>query len=271
MLRLRYHSTTTIPVEAECITPDQLADKSVAGIARLPVQHGNCSVPLGEFFAAEGDASDRELVIEGDCSRVKWIGAGMKTGQITIQGAAGMHLGAEMAGGSIQVYGQVGDWAGAEMRGGRIRIHGNAGHLVGGAYRGSRIGMRGGVILVDGNAGNEIGGSMRRGLIAIGGQAGDFAGVALVAGTVILFGEPGIRMGAGMKRGSILTFASQPALLPTFRLACVYRPVFPRLYLQQLKAWGFAVPETIREGSYRRYCGDLVGVGKGEILHWQPD
>src|SRR5262245_24797325 len=150
MLLLKYHSTTAIPVEAEIITPDNLASKSAAEAAALPVQHGNVEAPLGEFFAVEGDASDQDIVIEGDCSRVKWIGAGMKSGRITLRGNAGMHLGSEMAGGEIHVHGGAGDWVGAEMRGGRIRIHGNAGHLVGAAYRGSRAGMRGGVILVEG-------------------------------------------------------------------------------------------------------------------------
>src|SRR5438067_7955366 len=166
MLLLKYKSTTTIPVEAECITPDNLAGKSPADIAALPVQHGNAQVPLGEFFAVEGDAADREIVIEGDCSRVKLIGSGMTTGRITVRGDIGMHLGAEMKGGEIHVHGRAGDWVGAEMKGGRIHVHGDAGHLVGAAYRGSRHGMRGGVILVDGKAGNEIGGTMRRGFIA---------------------------------------------------------------------------------------------------------
>src|SRR5713101_7435548 len=178
MLRLKFTSTTTIPLEAEVITPDHLAGKSAGEIAALPLQHGNMQVPLGEFFQVEGEASEGAIVMEGDCSRVKWIGSGMARGSITIQGDAGMHLG-------------------AEMQGGRIHVHGNAGHLVGGAYRGSRAGMRGGVILVDGNAGNEIGGTMRRGFIAIGGEAGDFVAVSLIAGTVFVFGKPGIRIGAG--------------------------------------------------------------------------
>src|SRR5258708_4361554 len=51
MLRLRYHGTTTIPVEAECITPDNLAGKTPAEISALPVQHGNAPAPLGQFFS----------------------------------------------------------------------------------------------------------------------------------------------------------------------------------------------------------------------------
>jgi formylmethanofuran dehydrogenase subunit C len=269
MLLLKYKGATTIPVEAECVTPDNLAGKSAAEVAALPVQHGNAPAPLGEFFTVAGSADDGEVVLEGDCGRVKWVGAGMTRGRITVRGDVGMHLGAEMRGGEILVYGRAGDWVGAEMRGGRIHVHGDAGHLVGGAYRGSAVGMRGGAILVDGKAGNEVGGSMRRGLIAVGGDSGDFPGVSLVAGSVFVFGQPGLRAGAGMKRGTLAVFGGRAALLPTFRADCAYRPVFLRLYLRQLRAWGFNVPEPYLHGSYRRYSGDLVALGKGEILQWE--
>jgi formylmethanofuran dehydrogenase subunit C len=270
MLTLTYRATTTIPVEAECLTPDQLAGKSAAEVEALPVQHGNRQVPLAEFFTVRGDAGDGELHIEGDCSRVKWIGAGMTTGRITVHGPVGMHLGAEMSGGAIEVHGNAGDWAGAEMRGGRIHIHGDAGHLVGAAYRGSRRGMRGGVILVDGQAGNEVGATMRRGFIAIGGDCGDFAGVNLIAGSLFLFGTPGLRVAAGMKRGTVALFGALPPLLPTFRFDCAYRPVFIELYLQHLRTLGFRLPPAIDTGSFRRFSGDLVSLGKGEVLHWHP-
>lgn len=268
MLHLRYRHTTAVPVEAECLTPDALAGKSVADIEALPVQHGNREEPLGEFFSVTGDAADGQLRIEGDCSRVKWIGAGMTWGRITVDGNVGMHLGAEMAGGELVVRGNAGDWAGAEMRGGLLHVSGDAGHLAGAGYRGSRHGMRGGVLLIDGNAGNEVGGTLRRGLIAIGGDVGDFAGASMIAGSVFLFGKPGIRIAAGMKRGTVLCFGEAPALLPTFRYACSYRTPFVAHYLRRLRAWGFAVREEHLHGEFRRYCGDLVALGKGEVLHW---
>jgi formylmethanofuran dehydrogenase subunit C len=266
MLRLRYHGATSSPIEAECISPDTLAGKSAAEIAALPVQHGNRSVPLGEFLAIEGDPSDGDIVVEGDCSKVKWLGAGMTRGRLTIHGDAGMHTGAEMKGGVLHVFGQAGDWAGAEMRGGLLHVHGDAGHLAGAASRGSRAGMRGGVLLIDGKAGHEIGATMRGGLIAVGGTSGDFPGVSMIAGSIFLFGPSGGRPGAGMKRGSLAFFAASPLLLPTFRPACIYRPVFLSVYLRQLRVWGFAVDERFHGGRWRRWTGDHVSLGKGEIL-----
>jgi formylmethanofuran dehydrogenase subunit C len=268
MLTLRYHGQTKIPVEAECLRPDNLAGKTLAEIAALPVQHGNAPAPLGEFFTLEGDAADQHVVIEGDCSRVKLIGSGMTSGRIDIHGDAGMHLGSEMKGGEIHVHGNAADWVGGEMRGGHIHVHGDAGHLVGAAYRGARLGMRGGVVLIDGKAGNEVGANMRRGLIAIGGDSGDFPGVSMIAGSVFVFGNPGQRPGAGMKRGT-LAVGGKVALLGTFRYDCEYQPVFLRVYLRQLVSWGFTAAERFLQGSWRRYSGDLVALGKGEVLHWQ--
>ena len=182
-----------------------------------------------------------------------------------------MHLGAEMRGGEIIVNGNAADWAGAEMHGGHIHVRGNAGDLVGAVYRGGRRGMTGGEILIDGDAGDEIGHCMRRGLIAVGGKAGDAAGFQLIAGSILLFGEAGIRLGAGMRRGTIALFgkAAPPPLLSTFRLACVYRPVFLRFYLVQLRQMGFAVAEECFSADYHRYCGDFLELGKGEILDAQ--
>jgi formylmethanofuran dehydrogenase subunit C len=274
MLTLSWKSATTIPVEAECVTPDNLIGKSAAEIERLTIQHGNRQVALAEYFAVSGDAADGEIVLQGDLGRVKWIGAGMTRGRITIHGNAGTHLGSEMAGGEIVVHGDASDWLGAEMRGGLIHVHGKAGHQVGAAYRGSRRGMRGGTILVHGSAGNEIGGTMRRGLIAIGGDSGDFAGVSMIAGSILLFGSPGIRSGAGMKRGTIAFFgsdqgSSQPDILRTFRFDCVFQPVFLRLVLAQLRHCDWPIEDAMVQGFFDRFSGDLVALGKGELLVWR--
>jgi formylmethanofuran dehydrogenase subunit C len=268
MLRLTYRGDTSIPVEAECISPDTLRNKTPSEIAKLLVFHGNRQVPLGEFFEVEGNADDGEIVVVGDCSRVKWMGTEMTQGRLVIDGHAGMHLGSEMRGGSIEVHGNAGDWVGAEMRGGRIHVWGNAGHLVGAAYRGSRRGMRGGMILVEGSAGNEVGASMRRGLIAIGGPCGDFPGVSLIAGSIFLFDAVGQRPGAEMKCGTLAMLGPCPELLPTFRFACDYRPVFLDVFFQHLRSTNFSPAQRSFPGKFRRYCGDLVALGKGEILHW---
>jgi formylmethanofuran dehydrogenase subunit C len=268
-LVLQIHSDTTIPIEVDSVRLEDVRAMSTDDVLRIPVQHGNRQEPLGTFFKASGSAADdNELVWEGDCSRVKLIGNKLAGGRIRVEGNAGMHLGAEMTDGEIVVNGNVADWVGAEMHGGRIHVHGSAGHLVGAVYRGGRRGMTGGVILVDGNAGNELGHTMRRGIIAVGGNAGDAAGFNMIAGTILVFGEMGIRPGAGMRRGTIglLGTAKHPDMLPTFRAAGAFQPTFLKFYLLELARLGFDVPEDCFEAEYRRYCGDFLEMGKGEIL-----
>ena len=263
-MKLRLHTVPDVPLEAEAISPVALAGLSAAEAARKTALHGNREVALGEFFEIEG-SWDGTLRLEGDLSRVKLIGAGMSEGTVLIDGDVGSHLGAEMTGGEIRVEGNAADWVGREMSGGRIVIQGSAGHLVGAATRGSAVGIRGGEILIHGNARNELGNGMRRGLIAVGGDSGDFTGVNMLAGTIIVLGRLGARPGAGMKRGTIVSM-NEAELLPTFTYACVFEPVFLRLYMLHLRALGLPIEEAQARGRYRRWSGDSVELNRGEIL-----
>lgn len=268
-LVLSQHTKTSIPLEVDAVRLEIVRAQSPDAVRATLIQYGNAQAPLGEFFTATGSAAEDEtLVWQGDCEKVKRIGSHLAGGSVRVEGNAGMHLGAEMRGGEIVVTGDAADWLGAEMHGGRIVVKGNAGHLVGAAYRGGRRGMTGGEILIHGAAGNEIGHTMRRGLIAVGGRAGDAAGFGMIAGSLFLFGESGLRPGAGMRRGTIALLAERPTpdMLPTFRMACRDRPVFLQVYLKRLRSLGFPVPAEAFTAEYERWCGDLLEIGKGEIL-----
>lgn len=266
-LRLTYRAETTIPVEIEGFTPDWARDKSLAEIERFEIFHGNRKLPLAELFAVSGDPADERFKFEGNLAGVHWIAAHMTAGEVHIHGPAGRHVGSQMRGGTIHVHGDCGDWLGAEMHGGFLHVHGNAGHLVGGAYRGSPKGMTAGTIIIDGDAGNEIGHTMRRGLIAIGGRAGDMLGFGLIAGTVLIFGECGIQPGAGMRRGTLGLFGPKPPpLLPTFRFSTTCRPQIVPVLLRELQSKGLRLDESLLAAEYDLHHGDLVSLGKGEIL-----
>jgi formylmethanofuran dehydrogenase subunit C len=264
MIRLTLRVKLDVPLEAGVVTPDNLAGKSAAEVAALPVVYGNEQRLLRDFFQVDADGS-ADVVITGDLGRVKNLGAGMTFGNLHIDGDAGMHLGAGMCGGTITVQGNTGDWLGAEMKGGEIRVHGNAGHGLGGAYRGSRYGMNRGLIVVEGTVGNEAGAAMRRGLIVIGKNAGDFTGAFMIAGSIVVFGELGARAGAGMLRGTIIAF-KKPEFLPTYRYDCAYNPGFLNLVFQSLRMHGISVPDLSPKGRFHRYSGDFNRIGKGEIL-----
>lgn len=266
-VKISYHGNSSVPVEIEGLTPDWACDKSLTAIERFEIFHGNQKIPLAEMFSVTGDAADKRFEIEGNLAGVHWIGAHMATGHIVIHGPAGRHIGSEMLGGEIRVEGDAGGWLGAEMKGGRIHVAGNAGHLVGGSYRGSAKGMTGGSILVQGSAGNEIGCTMRRGLIAIGGDSGDMVGFNMIAGTVLVFGQCGIRPGAGMRRGTLGLFGpNPPQLLPTFKYSSTFQPQIVSVLLRQLNDSGFSFDGSLLEAQFDHYHGDLVALGRGEIL-----
>ncbi|MFA4964589.1 MAG: formylmethanofuran dehydrogenase subunit C [Thermoleophilia bacterium] len=262
---LRRKESSSIPVEADSISPDRFVGLSLSEVAALPAFYGRRKVTLGDLFEIDGMDPDH-ITVSGDLKAVKKIGYGMSRGQVTVAGDVGPHTGAFMTGGELTVHGSAGDWLGAHIRGGRIVVDGDAAHFVGGAYSGETRGATGGVIVVRGNAGREVGGRMRRGLIVILGDSGEFAGAGMVAGSVFVGGRLGARAGAGMKRGSIVAFGEAPEPLPTFSYACTYRPVFLRPYLRRLSAWGLAGESELADGAFRRYVGDRNTVGKGEIL-----
>lgn len=269
MLRLILRTAPPAPLAADSLSPDVLAPLPGRAIARLPVQCGNSAAALGEFFDVAGDASDGNLTLAGDCTRLKWLGAGMSVGCLTVQGRAGLYLGAGMSGGQIEVEGDAGDSLGAGMTGGLIRVNGAAGDLVGGpiAYDGPV--MSGGTILIQGPAGSRLGSGMRRGVIAVRGRAGELAGARLLAGTILLFGGCGGRPGVGMRGGTVAIFGSATAPPPGFRECCTDAPTFMALFLRNLRARGFPVAEEFSHGGFVRHAGDLLVFGRGELLYWR--
>ncbi len=186
-----------ICVEAE-ITPE-IAENA----ENFTVYVGKEKKKLGELFELEFvDDGENRVVLKGDFSKVKWIGRGMKNGEIVVEGNAGMHLGAYMEGGRIVVKGDCDDWIGGMMKDGEIIVEGNAGNRVGCNYWGEEVGMSGGKIIIKGNAGNYIGEKMSDGEIIVEGNAGDFVGSEMKGGKIIVRGKAGYT-GWDMKGGVI--------------------------------------------------------------------
>jgi formylmethanofuran dehydrogenase subunit C len=228
------------------VTPDRCASLSERQIAALPVSVGSRPAALGDLFDVRGGSGTR-LEFEGDLSRADRVGAGMIGGELVVRGHAG-------------------DDAGMAMSGGLLRIHGHAGHRLGGPLPGASKGMTGGEIVVDGDAGDDAGARVRRGLVVVGGSAGASAGRAMIAGTVVVFGRVGDHPAEGNKRGSLIAL-DEIHVPASYRYACTYEPPFVRLLMTHLaRRHGMTVEPRVRDGVYRRYCGDASGPGKGEIL-----
>jgi len=257
---------------AGAFAPDRLAALGgETAMAKVRVWHGRQPAELGDFFHVRGGGAAGRVVIEGDASRLDGIGAGMERGEVVVEGSAGRHVGAGMRGGTITVRGSVGDDAGEAMAGGALVVHGSAGARLGAAPPGASRGMAGGEIVVAGPAGARAGHAMRRGLVVIGGDAGPEAGSAAIAGTVLVLGAAGAGSGRGSKRGT-LAVMGECEVPAGFRYACAYRPPHLALALVHLRRRYGGVLRGIDEhrigGVYRRFCGDMSELGKGEILLW---
>ena len=130
-------------------------------------------------------SSGKKATITG-CMGQRFIGAGMSSVSVTINGVPGNALGAYLNGATITVKGNAQDAVGDTMNSGKITIHGNIGDAAGYA-------MRGGAIYVKGNAGYRAGIHMKAykekvPVMVIGGHAGSFLGEYQAGGVIVVLG-----------------------------------------------------------------------------------
>jgi formylmethanofuran dehydrogenase subunit C len=241
------------PIIAECINPDIFQGKALEEIEALAIWEGNKRKKLGDLFKVEENKTENPIIaINGDISKVRRIGAGMKTGEITVHGNVGMHLGEEMKGGKIVVQGNAEAWVGSMMKDGLIEVHGNAGDYVGAPYRGCSEGMHGGKITVYGNVGNEAGAYMRNGIIQIYGCTGQFAGLRMHDGTIYIQKDCEGRAGACMTKGKIIVSGFLESVLPTFTIESIKEKV--------------KIEENeVAQGPFYLFLGDLTENGNGKL------
>jgi len=244
----------TFPVNAEIINPEVFQGKDTAEIADLTVFEGNKQRKLRELFKIEEDNSEATITINGDVSEVRKIGAGMKNGEIIINGNVGMHLGEKMAGGKITVNGSACQWAGAAMKKGLIEIHGNAGDYLASPYRGTTEGMKGGKIVVDGDVGSDSGAYLHGGLIKIkGNNVGQFLGFHMSDGTIHVEKNASSRLGANMTGGKIIVSGVVEEMMPSFTIDGVK----PKVKVDDTES---------APGPFYVFLGDLAEKGTGKIF-----
>lgn len=265
-----------IPIEAEVITPNHFANKTIIGIGDLPVHQGNEIFPLKDCFKIEGRsgkaAVDTEIIVRGDLHKVKMIGKSMNGGKISIDGNAGMYLGAEMIAGRIHVKGSVDDWAAAEMKGGNIQIEGNAGYYLCAGYRGSKNGMQGGRVYVAGDVKGEMASHMRRGFIAIKGNVGASCAARMLGGTIIVVGDMESRAGLQATRGMIICLGRIESILPTYKFSGSSEREFVSYYLRYLKS---RRPDFLDENidvniKWMKFIGDFAETSPNAEIYVLP-
>jgi formylmethanofuran dehydrogenase subunit C len=262
---------TPLAVDLEGVVPDRVRSLACGEVARLTIHADGAPAPLGDLFDVAGDAADGCIECRGDFSRVHRIGAGMATGHIAVNGAAGRHAAAGMTGGTLAINGRAGDWLASEMSGGEVFVSGDAGDNAAGALPGSSVGMRGGLVVIGGSAGCLAGARMRRGILAIHADCGPAAAFEMRAGTVVVGGRVGDRPALGMRRGSLVALSAIPEPPPGFVRGAPWQPGFLPLLLRRLGRAGFQTTlepgnsRRWRQWRWRQWHGDALAGGRGEV------
>jgi formylmethanofuran dehydrogenase subunit C len=253
-------------VDCSPLTPDNLAGKTSDDIAATLLQSGNRKLRVDEVFAIAGDDITR-IEFKQATGKLDFIGKGMTSGRIGVEGNAGSYMGMQMKGGVIEVSGNVDAYAACELKNGEIVIGGNAGDYLGAALPGNKKGMQGGIVIVKGNVADRCGDHMRRGAILIEGDVGAYLGARMTAGTIGVLGTVGGFPGYAMRRGTLLLMSAPDAMPATFNDCGSHTLGFLPLLLKSFQAYRTefgALADKVKR--VRRYVGDLSGQGKGEIL-----
>ncbi|WP_018410732.1 formylmethanofuran dehydrogenase subunit C [Methyloversatilis thermotolerans] len=265
-LVLTLRSAPAQRVDAGALNPTALAGMTPADVAALTLQVGKNVVRVDALFDLSGD-DPGDIVFRGDCSRFERIGAGMKSGRVTVEGDAGGYVAQRMLGGEVIVTGSTGAFCASGMKGGRVEVRGNVGDYAGGAVPGDMKGMAGGLLLVAGNAGERLGDRMRRGQILVSGNAGDYCASRMIAGTIAVAGTVGAYPGYLMKRGTLILNALPVQMLPGMVDCGAHRLGFLSLLYASWKGLPGAFGALDASAcTVRRFMGDMGATGRGEML-----
>ncbi len=207
--------------ECENVNPDTFAGKKAAEIAALKGYQGKKISTLGEYFTITGDAgataADTKIVINGDCTKMKYIGAKMSAGEVVVNSSTDMYTGSWMTGGKLLIKGNVHSFCGLAMKGGEFTVEGNAGNYLGAAYRGDWRGMSGGVLRVKGNAGSDVATFMIGGELIVEGDVDIHIGTHMEGGKIIVKGNANRRVGGQMVKGEIYVFGNINVMMPGYK------------------------------------------------------
>ncbi|OGV76632.1 MAG: formylmethanofuran dehydrogenase subunit C [Methylotenera sp. RIFCSPLOWO2_02_FULL_45_14] len=262
-LTLTLKQTPAHTVNCSGLSPNLLANKSVAEIASIQLNHGNSLVSVGEIFEITGTDA-QHIYFKNSTKKLDYIGANMTSGNITIEGDAGTYLGFNLKNGEIHCQGNTAAFAACNMVSGLLRIDGNTGDFLGAGSEGLRKGMRGGTVIVKGNAGDRVGDQMRRGLILIEGNVGDYCGSRMIAGTIGVLGDLGAYTAFNMHRGTLLV-KKLPKLHATIQDCGSHTLPFLSLLFKSFAQYNTQFSKLSTQRA-QRFVGDTAYKGNGEVL-----
>lgn len=262
-LTLTLKQTPAYTINCSGLTPNLLANKSVAEIAGMQLNYGNNLASVGELFEITGSDA-QHITFKNAADKLDYIGANMTSGKITVAGNAGAYLGFNLKNGEIYCQGNAEAFAACNMVNGLLRIDGNTGDFLGAGSEGLRKGMRGGTVIVKGNAGDRVGDQMRRGLILIEGNVGDYCGSRMIAGTIGVLGTLGSYTAFNMHRGTLL-LKQLPKLHATIQDCGSHTLPFLSLLFKSFAQYNTQFSK-LRTQRVQRYVGDAAYKGNGEVL-----
>lgn len=259
---------------ARILQPCLLCHLTPAQVQRLPLEDAQRFGKIGDWFDVSigpSESTVHQLVLEGDCSGLDFVGHSMSAGTLLVVGDVGRGAAWQMSGGQMQVSGNVGSHAATSMTGGALRIDGSAGDFLAGPAPGQRVGLATGSIRIAGGAGDFLGRRMRSGLIAVGGSVGQYPGIDMVAGTIAVGGALPETAGWGMKRGTLFCGSPPEKLAGGFSHPRLETPaVWPllRWWLRQRAAPGSLLDLILQTQGFPLYrsLGDRATWGMGEII-----
>jgi len=259
------------PVDFSGIIPEKVLEMPVNELKKTTILVGNDRIPLGDVCRLKTHLSQKEeLILSGNTSCINQIGAKMTMGRLIVLGSTGHFVGLNMSGGEIEIRGNAGTNLGANMQGGFIRCSGDTGDYAGAALDGHARGMNGGMILIAGSTGKELGSGMRRGIIIVGHNAGELTGVDMLAGSIFVFGSAGSNLGLNMRRGSIIVNRLGDSFPVGFLDSGRGDAIWLRVYFNSISSMGIRPPKGWSRDSWKRFTGDHVQSGKGELYIYDP-
>lgn len=129
-------------------------------------------------------------------SHLHGLCAGLKRGEVTIEGDSGDYLGVLNDGATMVVKGNAGKYIADNMTRGMVLVEGDADY-------GAAQYCYGGMVFVRGNAGDFTATMNKGATIIIGQDVGDEAGTYMLAGDLIIIGDAGLNLGNYLIRGNI--------------------------------------------------------------------
>lgn len=277
-LTLRFKPQESRRIDLFGIVPNRVSELSLSEILQLPIQVDERPALVGDCFEVlEGERT--AIAFEGDLSNCDYIGGGLESGSIIVQGSVGDFLADRMRGGSLEVQGSANRFACSGLRGGLVRVQGDCGEYAAAAAPGAKRGMNGGMLVVGGNCDQWLATRMRRGTVIVRGDVAAACASRMIAGTVVLCGEVEFPLAANMARGTILLLRPQSICTPPagFTVPEHSELSYLQILINEVSAH---LPDRVRAeiSPSATYCnplfnspvyralGDRVNRGLGEII-----